>query len=93
MIDAMHKGDKDIIVKCIMSSNPLLQLNAIWAGTKTGLHDDIFIEGVKNAEASNEILLGCPIRKFATASLHLLEIRKYSGTDAQIKSMIRAMIE
>lgn len=88
MIDAMHKGDAEIIRNCITSKSPILLINAIMAGTKRKLHDDTFIKGVRDAEDSTEVLMGYPIKKAATASLHLLGVRKYSGNDEMIKTMI-----
>ena len=87
-INAMHKGDVNIIKDCIVSNSPILLLNAIMAGTKRKLHDDNFIKGVKDAENSDETLMGIPLKKVAAASLHLLGVKKYSGNDETIKTMI-----
>jgi len=87
-IDAMHKGNVDAIMNGISSRVPIVALNAILAGTQRNLHDPVFIEGVKQAEESNEILLGIPLKAFATASLHLLGEKKYVGKDTIIITMI-----
>lgn len=88
MINTMHKGNIEAITKGVASRVPIVALNAIMAGTQRNLHDPVFIEGVKQAEKSNEILLGIPLKAFATASLHLLGEKKYVGNDAIIITMI-----
>lgn len=87
-IDDMHKGNINAITNGISSRVPIVALNAILAGTQRNLHDPVFIEGVKQAENSSEILLGIPLKAFAAASLHLLGEKKYEGKDALIITMI-----
>ena len=88
MINTMHKGNIEAITKGVASRVPIVALNAIMAGTQHNLHDPVFIEGVKQAEESNEVLLGIPLKAFATASLHLLGEKKYAGKDTIIIAMI-----
>lgn len=87
-IDDMHNGNINAITNGISSRVPIVALNAILAGTQRNLHDPVFVEGVKQAEESNEILLGIPLKSFATASLHLLGEKKYAGDDKLIIAMI-----
>ena len=87
-IDDMHKGNIKAITNGVSSRVPIVALNAILTGTQRNLHDPVFIEGVKQAEESNEILLGIPLKSLATASLHLLGEKKYVGDDKLIITMI-----
>ena len=87
-IDDMHNGNVVAIVKGVFSPAPIVVMNAILAGTQHNLHDTGFVDGVRRAVESNEILLNIPLRSVAIASLHLLGIEQYCGQDNMIWSMI-----
>ena len=93
LIDEMHSGNTDAIIKNISAEVPFFVLHAIMAGTKNGLKDAAFIEGVRMAEANDAVLLGIPVSKIATASLHLLNEKKYNGSDAVIKQLIESKFD
>lgn len=93
IIDEMHQGKVAVIIENISAKTPILVLNAIMAGTKMGITETAFIDGVKLAEKRDTMLLGIPISKFATASLHLLGIEEYTGDDPVIISMIESRFE
>lgn len=90
LIDEMHKGNAKIITENIVSSTPIIVLNAIMAGTKMGIKSPAFLNGVAAAEESSVVLLGIPLRNFATASLHLLGKKEYTGEDPSIISIINS---
>ena len=90
LIDQMHAGNTNTIINNIFSDIPIIVMNAIMAGTKVGLTDPLFLEGVRNAEKNDAVLLGVPISKVATASLHLLTDKKYSGDDIFIRKLIES---
>lgn len=87
-INAMHRGDTETILACVSAPTAILVLNAIMAGTKFQVTDVNFIKRVQAAEKSDEVLLGIPLRSFASAALHLLRKKQYTGDDPVIKEMI-----
>lgn len=93
LIDRMHAGEIPVIIENIQAKTPILVLNAIMAGVKKGLRDAAFIDGVLKAEESDVVLLGLPIKKAATAALHLLGQRRYTGKDSVIVSLIESGLE
>jgi len=94
IINSMHEGKKESILSGISSDIPIVVLNAILAGTRISLHDKGFLDGVRAAEKNHvDTMLGIPLSKFATASLHLLGIKEYTGTDSVIKKMIELKFE
>lgn len=90
LIDDMHGGNTDAIINNISSEVPFVVLHAIMSGTKSGLKEPAFLEGVRSAEASDASLLGIPVSKVATASLHLLDVKKYDGSDIVVKQLIES---
>lgn len=92
-IDEMHAGNTAAIINNISADVPFIVLHAIMAGTKLGLKEPTFIEGVRSAEENENVLLGLPISKVATASLHLLNDKKYNGSDAVIKELIESKFD
>lgn len=92
LIDEMHSGNTDVIINNISAEVPFVVLHAIMAGTKLGLKESTFIEGVRSAEKNENVLLGLPVSKVAVASLHLLNDKKYSGSDAVIKQLIESKL-
>lgn len=93
LIDQMHTGDISAILDNIQAKTPILVLNAIMAGVKIGLKDSTFIEGVLKAEENDVVLLGLPVKKVATAALHLIGQRKYTGKDPVIVALIEANLK
>lgn len=90
LIDEMHNGNTNVIIENISNQTPIIILNAIMAGTKFGIKTPAFLDGVTAAEKSDAVLLGIPLSKFATASLHLLKQKEYKGSDSTIVSMIES---
>ena len=88
LIDDMYNGNTDAILSGVSSSNDYLLINAIIAGTKQGINEGRFIEGLTSAQKSESVLLGFPIASIATASLHLLQEKKYTGDDAIVKELL-----
>ena len=93
LIDEMHGGNAEIILSNISAKTPILVLNAIMAGIKHGLKESSFIEGIRKAEENEAVLLGVPVCKVATAALHLLNAKPYTGTDRQILELIESKFE
>ena len=91
-INEMHNGSIEIILQGISSTTPLILLNAIIAGTKLGIKEKEFVEGLKKAEQSEEMLMGVPIKEFASASLEILEIQKYLGDNNRVKEMVQCKL-
>lgn len=92
LIDRMHAGEIPMILENIQARTPILVLNAMMAGVKMGVKDPAFIEGIKKAEKSDVVLLGLPIKKVATAALHLLGQCEYSGEDPVIAALIESKL-
>lgn len=88
-IDEMHSGIVEAIMQGISSDTPIVILNAIISGTKLGLKNNVFVEGIKKAKANKEILMGIPLKEFAIASLEILGIEKYLGDSKRIKDLIK----
>jgi len=93
IIDRMHAGNTEEILRNISSETPILVLNAMLAGIKIGLKEPFFIEGVRKAEENEAVLLNVPVCKIATAVLHLLNAKPYTGTDRQILELIESKFE
>ena len=83
----------EIILSNISAKTPILVLNAIMAGIKTGMKEPAFIEGIRKAEGNDAVLLCVPVCKVATAALHLLNAKPYTGTDRQILELIESKFE
>lgn len=90
VIDEMHRGNTNVIVASIFDQTPIVVLNAIMAGTKIGIRESAFVDGIKSAEKSDAVLLGVPLSKLATAALHLLGEREYTGDDSAVIAMINS---
>lgn len=88
MVDEMYKGNIEAILSGILSDNDYVLMNAILAGTKQGLKERKFIEGVSNAQNSKTVLPGFPLASVAVASRHFLEGKKYTGGDAMVKLLL-----
>lgn len=93
LIDDMYNGNTDAILSGISSNNDFLLINAIIAGTKQGVKEDKFIEGITKAQESEAILLGFPIASIATASSHLLQKKKYTGDDVIVKELLESKFD
>ena len=93
MIDRMHAGNTEEILRNISAQTPILVLNAIMAGIKHGLKESSFIEGIRKAEENEAVLLGVPVCKVATAALHPLNVKLYTGTDQLILELIESKFE
>lgn len=93
LIDQMQTGDVSVILDNIQAKTPILMLNAIMAGVKIGLKDSRFTEGLLKAEENEVVLLGLPIKKVATAALHLIGQRRYTGKDSVIMALIESNLK
>lgn len=90
LINKMHNGDTEAILLGVSSDNDFVVTNAILAGTKQGIKEKKFIEGVSKAQNSKVVLLGFPLASIAIASEHFLEEKKYFGDDEIVKSLIES---
>lgn len=90
LIDEMYAGNRETILNSISCETPLLVMNAIMAGMKTGMKDPAFVEGVRKAAENDTVLLGVPICKVAAAALHLLGVKQDAGTDRMIRELIES---
>ena len=93
LIDEMHAGNTEEILRNISANVPILVLNAMMAGIRYGVKEASFIEGVRKAEENEAVLLGVPVCKVATAALHLLNVKPYTGTDQLIMELIESKFE
>ncbi|HBL40456.1 MAG TPA: hypothetical protein DDY98_02350 [Ruminococcaceae bacterium] len=91
-IQEMKNGNKEIIVDSIVSSSPILVMNAILFGTRDRITDSRFVKGLTRAEDSIDVLFGVPVSSVATASLHLLGQKNYNGEDKQIQAFINSRL-
>lgn len=90
----MSQNDRNAIIYGIRSEIPILNLNAIVFGTKFKYSEPEFIEIMKGNFADSEItFFGNELRKFVSASLHLLGVQEYSGDDLLIKNLIKSKFE
>lgn len=89
----MYDKEFDKIMQNISSSNPFLIMNAIIEGTKHNITDKRFINAVKHNKSNEETILNIPIRCIAQASLHILNIEQYIGTDNLVKRLIQTKLE
>lgn len=90
LIDEMHSGNQRVIVESINHKMPIVVMNAIIAGTRHEIRTAAFLEGVAAAAKSDTVMLGIPLSKVATASLHLLGQREYDGSDRVIIELIES---
>ena len=88
LINKMYNGDTEAILSGVSSDNDFVLTNAILAGTKQGIKEKKFIEGVSKAQNSKVVLLGFPLASIAVASRHFLEGEKYFGDDEIVKSLL-----
>lgn len=89
IINKMSSGNFEAILYGAHSNIPILNLNAIIFGTKYLLKDTDFINIIKSSFLNSNItFFGVEIKKIATASLHLLGVKKYTGEDHFIKELI-----
>ena len=93
LINEMHTGNTAAITQGIHSENPLLRLNAIAAGTKLGLKENRFLDGLRIARNSEASVLGFSVRKFAVAALDVLGEETYQGSDEQIRELIQVRFD
>lgn len=90
IIEKMKFGDVDIIEQNIESDVPILVLNAIIFGTQKRIKSEAFISGLKSAVENHEILMGKKINDFAIAALHILNEKKYVGSNEVINELIKS---
>lgn len=92
-IDAMYKGNKEIIIEGIFSKSQIVVANAIIAGAQQSIKEPKFVAELKNLVNDTEIvLMGIPVSSIATAALDILGIIKYKGNDEYIQSLISSKL-
>lgn len=90
-IKRMSDNDVQEIINCINSELPILKLNAIMFGTKFKIKKSEFVNALKNISTNSKItFFGVGLSKFALASLHLLKIQEYEGTDDTVNRFIKS---
>ena len=94
-IDTAFKEMVDNNVSALMeginSNIPILNLNAIIFGTRYKFNNDDFINTIKERFVDSNIkFFGTELKCFAIASLHLLNVQKYVGTDRTILRLIES---
>lgn len=90
LIDKMYDGDTEAIVSGISSKNDYILINSVLAGTKYGIKDKRFIDGVLKAQNSKSVLLGFSLASIAIASEHFLTNKRYMGDDTTVKALIES---
>lgn len=92
LINQMLNGDVDAIKIELNSDNTALKINAIIHSTVFCVDDDIVISKIKK---DRDYLRICAftVGEFATASLHLRGIEKYSGSNHSILRLIESKFQ
>lgn len=91
IINQIVSGNEKAIIAGIRSDSPIIALNAIMSGTRCGIANSDFVDGVRDISTkSSDVIMDIPLRKFAIAALHILENKKYSGDDTIIKALIES---
>ena len=88
-IEKMKRGDKETILDGVSSSVPLLVLDSVIYGGKYKVKDLSYIERLKeHLHNSNMTFFGTPLSSFVKATLDVLDVQPYEGTDQYIKNWI-----
>lgn len=91
LIDQMADNNACAILKGINSDIPILNLNAIIFGTKYKFNNNDFVNTIKERFVDSNIkFFGTELKCFAIASLHLLNVQKYVGSDRTILRLIES---
>lgn len=95
LINQMLNGDVDAIKIGLNSDNTALKINAIIHSTVFCVDDDIVISKIKEMKKDRDYLRICAftVGEFATASLHLRGIEKYSGSNHSILRLIESKFQ
>lgn len=88
-INKMHQGEVDEIIKGAMTDTEILILNAMITGAIHRIGDPQFLHRVTEIEKSDATLLGVHLNDVATATLHILGAKTYTGTSPVVQSMIK----
>lgn len=94
-IDKMLQGDKIILKQSLESDNAILRMVAIINCTKFKINDDEIIKNIKMLVTDSSFIdiCGFKVCEVATASLHLLKIKRYQGENSSILRLIKSNFE
>lgn len=87
-INKMYAGDTAAIIRGISSENDLIVMNSILAGARLRVLDEDFLAKIKDAQNSDVVLMGVPLKSVAEAAVCLLTGADYGGDDALVRDLI-----
>lgn len=92
IINRMLNGEVTAIKLGLDSNDTVLRINAIIHSTTFKINDKYIIEKIESLTEDNNYLRICAftVGEFATASLHIRGIKKYSGDNISIKRLIES---
>lgn len=95
LINQMLSGDANAIKIGLNSNNTALKINAIIHSTVFHVDDATVINKIKEMKKDKDYLRICAftVGEFATASLHLRGIEKYSGNNDSILRLIESKFD
>ena len=95
LINRMLNGDVAAIKLGLDSNNTALKINAIIYSTVFHIDDAAVVDQIKEMTKDNSYLRICAftVGEFATASLHLRGVEKYSGNNDSIVRLIESKFQ
>lgn len=86
--EAMYAGDRECTMYYLASDSPYGQAMAIGACVKHRYTDEETFQLLEALQNSDKRPMGIPVRDLATAALHELGLKKYTGNQSNILWMI-----
>lgn len=85
----MYAGEKSLTIQSLSSDNEYAQAWAIGACIKNQYTDDEISRLLEALENSRGRPMGIPVRALASAALHELGLKEYTGNDETVLGIIK----
>lgn len=93
LISAMRNGDVKSILQGLDHQGAIYRMNAIGFAALNKITIIDVTQKIHNLENDNVQFDGYTVSDFAIAALDILKVKKYAGTDDQIKALIESEFE
>ena len=90
IIKKMQLGDISTLKRGFDAKGAIYHINAIAWTTKNNIQNEELISSIKKLTTDDTLINGYTVGQFALASLDLLNIQKYNGSDISIKNLIKS---